>query len=394
MRILHVIPAVAPRYGGPSTAIWPLTAALREVGGVEVEIATTDADGPKGRLSRSDLPGGAGIVHLFPRERGEILKYAPELRRWLIRHAGEYDVIQTHSNWNDPTSAACRAARRSGVPYIIRPCGMLSQYTWRRSWWRKRAYWWWRERRNVRCATAFHVTSDDERQEVLRLGIAAQVEVIPLGIGNDAWEAPIEPNWLRERCPQAGRRPIVLFLSRLHPKKGITDFLLPAFARVKTDAFLAIAGGEDDHAPGYSRHATEEIARLGLSRRVALLGPVPPQARWAAFDGADLFVLPSHSENFGIVVAEAMARGKPVMVTTGVQFGEHVSKSGGGAVVRPDIGELGERIDSWLKDEPGRARAGEAGREYIRSHFTWRRTAERLAEMYHRVCTIATLRQG
>jgi glycosyltransferase involved in cell wall biosynthesis len=361
-----------------------MAAALRELNGIEVEIAATDADGPNGRLSRSDLPGGVGTVHLFPRLRGESLKCSPDLRRWLAAHVRDYDVIQTHSHWNDPTSAACRAARRSGVPYIVRPCGMLSEYTRRRSRWKKWAYWWWRERRNVRCAAAFHVTSDDERQEVLRLGIMAPVEVIPLGIGNEAWETPIQRNWLRERCPQAGQRPILLFLSRLHPKKGITDLLLPAFARLKSDAFLAIAGGEDDNAPGYARRATEEIARLGLSRRVAMLGAIPPQSRWAAFDGADLFVLPSHSENFGIVVAEAMARGKPVVVTFGVQFAEHVSKSGGGAVVRPDPAELATRLDSWISDSPGRVRAGESGREYIRNHFTWRRAAERLAELYRR----------
>src|SRR5262249_26473028 len=151
------------------------------------------------------------------------------------------------------------------------------------------------------------------------------------------------------------------------------------------DAFLAIAGGDDDHAPGYCRQITEQIARLGLSARVAMLGAVPPQSRWAAFDGADLFVLPSHSENFGIVVAEAMARGKPVAVTSGVQFAEHVSKSGGGAVVRPDPAELAGRVDSWICDSPGRARAGESGRAYIRNHFTWRRAAERLSELYRRV---------
>jgi glycosyltransferase involved in cell wall biosynthesis len=385
MRVLHVIPAVAPRYGGPSTAIWPMTAALRELGGIEVEIAATDADGPRGRLTCSDLPAGVGPVHLFRRAAGENFKYSPEINRWLADHAGDYDLIQTHSNWNGPTSAACRAARCAHVPYIIRPCGMLSDYTWRRSLWKKRAYWWLLERRNVRSAAAFHVTSDDERQEVLRLGVTAPVEAIPLGIGNDAWETPVEPDWLRAKCREAGERPILLFLSRLHPKKGITDFLLPAFARLKSDAFLAIAGGDDDHAPGYSRYAAEEITRLGLDAKVKLLGAVPPRSRWAAFDGADLFVLPSHSENFGIVVAEAMARGKPVVVTSGVQFAEHVSRSAGGTVVRPDAAELADRLDSWLNDLPGRARAGESGREYIRNHFTWRRTAERLVDLYHRV---------
>jgi glycosyltransferase involved in cell wall biosynthesis len=386
MRILHVIPAVAARYGGPSTAIWPMASALRQLGNIDVEIATTDADGPGSSLTAADLPRDAGVVHLFRRNRGEGFKYSSALCTWLNSHSCEFDVVQTHSNWNHPVAAACQAARRAGVPYIIRPCGMLSSYTWLKSKWKKRIYWWLRERTNVRQAAGFHVTSEDECQEVLRLGVKVPIEVIPLGIGNDAWDATIERGWLREQCPQAGKRPILLFLSRIHPKKGITDFLLPAVAQLKTDAFLAIVGGEDDHAPGFARQVANEICRLGLSNRVALLGPVPPSRRWSAFDGADLFVLPSHSENFGIVVAEAMARCKPVVVTTGVQFGKHVSSCQAGTVVPLDISALTVALDLWLSNPSQCARAGEAGSQYIRHHFTWRQTAESLAALYRRVC--------
>jgi len=263
---------------------------------------------------------------------------------------------------------------------------MLSEYTWRKSKWKKLAYWWLRERSNVRHGSGFHVTSAGERQELLRLGVTVPIEVIPLGIANDGWDTPVEPDWLRAQCPQACGRPIVLFLSRLHPIKGITDFLLPALARMKTDAFLAIIGGEDEHAPGFARQVIIAVARLGLREKVALLGPVPPERRWAAFDGAEVFVLPSHSESFGIVVAEAMARGKPVVITSGVRFAEHVTASQAGAVVRPDAGDLADSLDVWLCDPSRRARAGEAGRRYIQQHLTWRRTAEELADLYSRVC--------
>ena len=385
MRVLHVIPAVAPRYGGPSTAIWPMTAALRELGGIDVEIATTDADGPGGRLTPADFPPTAGTVHLFRRSGSERFKYSSELTSWLADRAGDYDLIQTHSNWNYPTSAACRAARRAAVPYVIRPCGMLSDYTWRKSRWKKRAYWWLRERRNLRHAAAFHVTSEHERQEVLALRVTAPIEVIPLGIGADAWNTPVEPDWLRSRCPRAGSRPILLFLSRLHPKKGITDLLLPAFAKLKTDAFLAIVGGEDSHAPNFVRQVQEEVDRLTLRDRVELLGSLPPDRRWAAFDGADLFVLPSHAENFGIVVAEAMARGKAVVVTPGVQFAEHVTRAQGGVIVEANVDELARNLDAWLSDATLRTRAGECARSYVETQLTWRRTAEHLVGLYHRV---------
>lgn len=385
MRALHVIPAVAPRYGGPSTAIWPMTGALRELD-IDVEIATTDADGPDRRFTAADLPENAGIVHLFRHERGEQFKYSPELGRWLAAHAGDYDLIHTHSNWNYPVAAACRAARRAGVPYVMRPCGMLSSYTFGRSRWKKRAYWFARERRNVLGAAGFHVTSDEERREVVGLGVTAPIAVIAHGISSDAWETSIEPHWLRQQCPQAGDRPIVIFLSRLHPKKGIIDLLLPALARMQTDAFLAIVGGDDNHAPGFMRRIQNEVYRLGLGSKVALLGPVPPKRRWAAFDGADLFVLPSHSENFGIVVAEAMARGKPVVVTEGVQFAPHVRASKAGTVVIPTVGHLAENIDMWLSDAAALSRAGRAATSYVRTHLSMHCTGASIATLYQCMC--------
>ncbi|RPI89829.1 MAG: glycosyltransferase [Planctomycetaceae bacterium] len=386
LRILHVIPAVAPRYGGPSTAIWPLTGALRDLAGLDVEIATTDANGPAGVLRDCDLPTGACRVHLFHRDSGETWKHSKDLARWLNVHAGAYDLIQSHGHWNHAALAASRAARRAHVPHVMRPCGMLSDYSWRKSRLKKQLYWWLLERSVVNHAAAFHVTSEQERGEVLRLGVSAPVEVIPLGIGDEARETPREPGWLRAQCPRAGNRPLVLFLSRIHPKKGIIDFLLPAVKQLKAPAFLAIVGGEDDQSPGYVRRVEQEIARLELTDRVALLGPVAPERRWAAFDGADLFVLPSHSENFGFVVAEAMARATPVVVTRGVQFAEHVTAAGAGDVVAADSHRLANSLDRWLVDANGRTAAGAAGREYIRRNFTWQSTALRLADLYRRIC--------
>jgi len=160
---------------------------------------------------------------------------------------------------------------------------------------------------------------------------------------------------------------------------------LPALAKLKTDAFLAIVGGEDAHAPNFVRQIQEEVDRLNLPDRVELLGPLPPDRRWAAFDGADLFVLPSHAENFGIVVAEAMARGKAVVVTPGVQFAERVTRAQGGVIVEANVDELARNLDAWLSDAILRTRAGESARSYVETQLTWRRTAEHLVGLYHRV---------
>jgi glycosyltransferase involved in cell wall biosynthesis len=174
-----------------------------------------------------------------------------------------------------------------------------------------------------------------------------------------------------------------LFLSRLHPKKGVVDRLLPAFAEQNAPAFLAIVGGPDDGAPEHPEEIRRAIERLGLSDRVALLGAVTAAERWAMFDGADLFVLPSHQENFGLVVTEAMARGVPVLITDQVQSGALVRAAEAGLVVRAS--EFTSSLRRMLADQPSRVAMGIRGAAYARLHFRWNRIAGELAALYRNV---------
>jgi glycosyltransferase involved in cell wall biosynthesis len=382
LKILHVIPAVAPRYGGPSTAIWPLVAGLNSLPSLIVDVATTDADGPRGRLAISDLPTGL-TVRLFRRNWSEQWKVSLDLHAWLRRHVAEYDLIHIHAVWSFATAAAARAAQRAGVPYIVRPAGMLSDYSWTHRGWKKRLYWSLVEQRTIQSATGFHVTSGQEAGEVRALRPDARVFVIPNGVAESAFSTPTDQGALRARCGEAaGVLPLVLFLSRLHPKKGIVDLLLPAIATMRTPCFLAIAGGADAHSPEHEAEVTRAIERIGLQKRVALLGGVSGDDRWAMFDGADVFVLPSHAENFGIVVAEAMARGCPVVVTDAVQSCAHVTAAGAGEVVRRDVRALAQSLDRVLAEPQLRDTYGNAGRAYAAEHFRWECIAEQVRQMY------------
>jgi glycosyltransferase involved in cell wall biosynthesis len=379
MKVLHVIPSLAPRYGGPSAAIVPMVEALNRRG-AQAEIAATDADGP-GRFDLAGLGAQGAVVHLFPRTCSETWKVSLGLWRWLRRHAGDYDLLHVHALWSFSTAAACAAARRRGVPFILRPCGMLSAYTWSRSTWKKRLYWSAIEHRNLAGASRIHVTSQAEADEVARLDLPPAV-VVPQGTDPQAWRVERRPDVLRHLCGErAGQRPIVLFLSRLHPKKGLIDHLLPAFARLRSDAFLAIAGGPDEHEPGHAGAVAAAVQQLGFSDRVALLGPVAGEQRWALFDGAAVFVLPSLSENFGIVVTEAMARGVPVVVSEGVQAADHVRQAGAGRVVPLNGTALAEALDELLAS-PQALGMGEQGRRYVRDHLSWDGVAAALVEMY------------
>ena len=378
MKILHVMAAVAPRYGGPSAAIWPMVSALHDAG-VTVELVTTDADGPHRQLKHSDLPKVPFPLHVLPGPRESHV----ELAAWMNANAKRFDVIHTHGLWHRHGSAAMAAARHAGVPHVIRTCGMLAPYSWNRRWWKKRPYWWLIERRNVRGAAALHVTSPGERAEVEAWHLPAPIYEIPLGLEATAFETPRNETALRDRCgPNAKTRPIILFLGRLHPVKGITDALLPALSQMKSDVFLALVGGPAEDAPGYESEIHSTIERLGLTDRVGLLGTVSGAEKWACYDGATVYVQSSHTENFGLSVAEAMARGCPVVVTEGVQSRSLVEASNGGWVVPFDPTRLATALNEAVSDSETSSSRGRAGREFVRRELGWNRIAEKLVSVY------------
>ena len=385
IRCLHVIPTFRIVDGGPSLAIGPLCAALNRIPGVRAEIATTFSPG----VGKSDLDlkvGNEITVHRFAGSQSYGLKKSAEMTRWLRDHASEYDLIHIHTLWSLISSSACRAARSADVPYIVRPAGMLSPYSWTQKTLKKLAYWRMRDRKLVSRAAMLHATSLGEAEELRGLELATSVTVLPLGIDPVAWATPSDPGALRRLCgPLAANQPIVLFLSRLHPKKGIVDFLLPAFARLKKPAFLAIVGGVDSHLPEFQAEVESAIARFNLNDRTALLGPVVPAERWNLFDGAAVFVLPSHQENFGLVVAEAMARGCPVVISDRVQSCDHVLAADSGRVVPLDIDSFAGAMDELLDDKSFRKKMGRNGPPYVRAELDWDNIALKIAEMY-RAC--------
>ena len=349
LKVLHVVGGIAWRYGGVTATILPMCEALARRPGMRVEIATTDADGPRGRLTPQTVPRCGVPIRMFRRDFSERWKFSSGLFRWLWRHGGNYDLLHVHGVWGFSMAAACTASRRHGVPLVILPHGMLSLYSWTQSPWHKNLYWGLLERRNVAKATRLLLTSRGEGLEMAGLGLPTPISYIPLGLGEDAWATPPWPGRLRELCEGRDRgRPIVLFMSRLHPKKGIIDFLLPALKLLSIDAFLVIAGGRDPHAPGYAEEVPRAIKLLGLQDRVHLLGPIEPEDRWSIFDGADVFVLPSRQENFGLVVTEAMARGVPVVVSREAYSCEHVLAADAGRVVPLENDAITAAVDELL----------------------------------------------
>ncbi len=371
MHILHVIPSLSPKHGGPSVAL-PLMARSLVQSGVQVDVATTDDDGPGGRLS---VPLGERVERdgygvFYFRKQTEFYKVSLPFPSWMRRHVREYDLVHIHALFSFTSSAAARAARRAGVPYIIRPLGVLNRWGMEN---RRRLLksfsFRFLEQPILQHAAAMHYTARAEQLEAEQCGATAPAAVIPLGLELADFAVLPSPELFLRRCPQAVGRPVVLFLSRIDPKKGI-DLLLPAFAQVKLrhpQALLVLAGSGRDE---YVRSLQQEAARLGLAGDVAWPGFLAGADKLSALAAATVYVLPSYSENFGIALVEALAAGVPCLTTEGVAVSEDLRERDAGLVVAPQVAPLAAALDQLLSDAALRAQLGVSGRRLAQERFS------------------------
>jgi glycosyltransferase involved in cell wall biosynthesis len=383
MRVLHVIAAVAPRYGGPSTAVLGACHALRALG-LEPFLATTDADGPRRLPVRLDAPTSFhGVPAIFfPRQWSEALKYSRPLGRWLEAHVGEFDVVHVHGIFSHACLAAGRSARRRGVPYVVRPLGMLDPWSLARRRLAKRALWTLGVGRLLGGAAAVHYTSTGEQRLAERTPGLARGVVIPLGVDDSfVAAARVEP---RAGAAGRGAEPYVLSLSRLHPKKGL-ELLVDAFLDVTRDPALRhwrlVVAGDGD--PRYVARLRERAG--GGDACVQLVGWLDGEAKRAWLAGASLLALPSYQENFGLAAVEALACGVPVLLSTAVNLADEVCEAGAGWVVPLAPGALRDGLRAALRDDRGRATRGAAGRALVVARFTWPRVGAALADLYRSV---------
>jgi len=370
--LLHVIPDLDPASGGTVSALVGLALAQRSAG-VHVRLVTTSLPGSDDREIRRLIAGDVP-VNVVP-VAGRIASIAP-LRETLRSLVADAEVVHVHALWEEIQHQACRLARQAGTRYFLSPHGMLDPWSLAQGRLKKRAYLWWRIRRNLNGAAAIHCTTRGEARSIEPLGFTSPKIVIPNGIDLGEFEDPERPGATAEaffdRFPQVSGKRIVLFLSRLHPKKGL-DLLLPAFARCgDADARLVLAGpGETGYVDGLRQAA----ARLGIADRVLFTGMLRGDERVAALRAADLFVLPSYQENFGIAVAEAMAAGTAVIVSHQVNLSEEIDGRGVGEVIPTEESALASCLGTWLTDPERVQKAGEAGREFAK-RYAFPRVAE------------------
>jgi glycosyltransferase involved in cell wall biosynthesis len=382
-KVLHVIPSVGPLRGGPSVMVNQLARSLAR-SGVETHVATTDDNGP-GKLS---VRHGEPVIQdgvsywYFPRQLRFYTTSWP-LSAWLSNSMAGFDLLHIHALFSFAALPASFWAVRRRVPYVVRPLGTLNEWgmTHRRPW-LKRASFRLVESRILAGAALVHYTSEQERREAKALGVSTQSAVIP----NPLPESPCRGlrGAFRARYKELNGRRIILFLSRLDQKKGL-DLLLRAFAEVRQegwDAALVVAG---EGEPRFTEALKVDAGNLGIAGDVLWTGFLTGDAKQAAFADADLFVLPSYSENFGIAVAEAMAAGVPVLVTDQVGIGQQIAMSASGLVVRCDARELALGMTRLLGDPDLCRSMGENGRQLAATKYSQDAVTGMMLDAYNRI---------
>ncbi|QQX89586.1 glycosyltransferase (plasmid) [Cupriavidus necator] len=371
MKILQLLPSLDPRQGGPAECVRQSAVALAAQGH-RVEVLTLDApDAPW--LRDAGLP-----VHALGPVRGGY-RYCPALLPWLREHAQGFDAVIVNGLWQHHGFAAWQALRDSGVPYFVFPHGMLDPW-FRRAYplkhLKKWLYWPWAEYRVLRDARAVLFTAEEERRRARESFwlYRANERVVSFGTSAPPPAHAADGGSLAERFLAAhpalrGKR-LVLFLGRIHPKKGC-DLLIEAFAREAAQvpaAHLVIAGPD---SAGWGSALRELAAARGIADRISWPGMLRDEMKWGAFRASEVFALPSHQENFGIAVAEALGCGLPGLLSTEVNIWREVVQGGAGMGAADTVDGTAGMLRGWFALTPAeRARMRARAQAVFAQHFT------------------------
>ncbi|TNM65318.1 glycosyltransferase [Aliirhizobium smilacinae] len=366
MKILRVIASVDPKDGGPIEGLKLSSASLRTAGH-ETEVVTLDfpeADHTKG-LPFKVHPQGRWMSRYG---------YTPRLTQWIRQHGKAFDAAVIHGLWNHASIGGWLGLKKIGLPYVVFTHGMMdpwfkAQYPLKHK--AKQLFWTHLQGKVLRDATAVLFTSEEEMQlsrGVFR-GHSYKERVVAYGTSVPPDEAKDQDAAFRKCVPNLGGRRFILFLSRIHEKKGC-DLLVSAYGRLAAqnpDVDLVIAGPDQT---GLMETLKQTANAAGIAERIHWPGMLQGAAKWGAFRSAEAFILPSHQENFGIVVAEALACGTPVLITNKVNIWREVEACRAGFVdddTEQGVSRLLHRWFALKTDEQAEIRS--SARKAFDRHF-------------------------
>jgi glycosyltransferase involved in cell wall biosynthesis len=308
-----------------------------------------------------------------------LLGWSPTYLRDIL--FSEADVLHSHGLWQHPSWVSLDWKKQNNRPHVCSVRGMLEPWAWAHRAWKKRPVWWLWERRNLQSASLLHATSLQEAETLRARGLRAPIAVIPNGV--------VLPDRLERVRPEhrEGSGKTALFLSRIHPVKGL-PLLLHAWAKVRPAGWSLHIVGPDDG--GYRAELERLSSNLGLRDVVRFSDVLLGEAKARAFRESSLFILPSHSENFGIAVAEALAYGLPVITTHGTPWAILESERCGWWVPTRVEGLAGALDDASSRSGAALAAMGERGRELVASRFAWDGIAQQFIDCYRWILGLAS----
>ncbi|MEA5578978.1 hormogonium polysaccharide biosynthesis glycosyltransferase HpsP [Anabaena sp. UHCC 0451] len=386
MKILQIVPSISLIYGGPSQMVLGLAPALAKAG-AEVTILTTDSNGDNGQkpldvpLNISIQQDGYEIIYFrcAPFRR---YKFSVDLLKWLKNHAKEFNVAHIHALFSPVSSAAATLCRQQQLPYILRPLGTLDPADLQKKKQLKQLYVELIERRNIAGAAAIHFTSEQEAKISARFGVNTKDLVIPLGV--------IPPNNnsedVRNKFDIPKDKPLILFMSRIDPKKGL-ELLISALEKLLIAGFdfHFVLAGTNPQDPIYEEKIKSKIENSPLKSHTTITGFVTGETKAGLLQAADLFVLPSYYENFGIAVAEAMVAGVPVIISDQVHIYQQIIDSDSGWVGTTDVESILNLLTAALSNLPECQRRGLNAQKYALQNFSWDAIAQQVIQAYQEI---------
>lgn len=378
---LNVTTHVDHRFGGIVTTMPRLSRAIAETG--RYNSATVAFCDPE-ELEAHQAAAGNGLT-LVPRGRKRWMTDG-RLRQMLSEQVEQAAVVHIHGLWQEHCTMAAWMCRRHGKPYIVSAHGMLDQWSLKNKPWKKKVFLAVSHRRFLARAACLRALTMDEEGDYRRLGLTNPVAVVPNGID----EVPVvDPQLFRERVPEAAGQRIVLFLGRIHYKKGV-EILCRAWAQLAGErgAWHLVFAGPDDE--GTEARLKELVRELNLEPAVTFTGMLQGDVKWSAYYAADLFVLPSYSEGFSAAVLEALGAGCPVLISRPCHFPD-VARERCGWVCEPNLESVTADLRSALTSEPAVLHEmGERGGVYVSGRYSWRAVREQAVAMLDRARGVDT----
>lgn len=377
MKLLHIIPSIDPKGGGPMEGVKQHGKMANEFGH-NLEVVTLD-DPREDFVTNFPLK----VYALGPAKTS--YSYTPNLAPWLLSHAREYDAIYINGLWQYHGFGSWRVLSRMKVPYFVFTHGMLDpwfKHTYPLKHLKKWLYWPWAEYRLLRDAQAVFFTCEEERILARKSFWLYKVREQVINYGTNT-----PPNNIKElkamffeTYQHLKEKRVLLFLSRIHEKKGC-DLLISAFANVvKQDERLHLVMAGPCHN-GLIDNLKAQANQLGISHRVTWTGMLQGDIKWGAFYASEAFVLPSHQENFGIAVAEALGCGLPVLISDKVNIWREIQQDGVGIVNSDNIEGTLKTLQQWLDlDEASRNKMAQKAKSTFEKHFTIQAMSESIIE--------------